>query len=116
MTTKTIARCSIYESRPDVCRAYPTVSHYTPPECTYYFTAEGERHGDCACDVGACCAIPRENGEPGGAPIPKIAGGEPCKYLEWRDVDVPEEATVKTASRLPIFNDLMRKASGGATD
>lgn len=42
---------------------------------------------------GACCAIPRENGIPGGVPLPEVAGGEPCKYLVYTDVDeaAPEE-------------------------
>lgn len=90
MTTKRIARCSIYQDRPKVCVEYPTVGHYTPPECTYSFI-DGERVGDCSCDVGACCATPREGGLPGGAPLPAEAGGQPCKYLVWEEVDVLEK-------------------------
>jgi hypothetical protein len=72
-----------------VCEAYPTFSHYMPPECTYYFVG-GERRGECGCMQGACCAIPREGGVPGGVPLPEAAGGEPCKYLVYVDVEVPE--------------------------
>jgi len=95
---KTVARCGIYEERPDVCRKYPQVDHWMPDVCTYTFPGggTGEREGECACDVGACCATPREGGEPGGAPIPEHAGGTPCKHMVWEDV--PEEETEKTAS------------------
>lgn len=84
-----IARCGIYETRPEVCRAYPTVYHYMPNECTYTFPEGGlgARHGDCSCGAGACCAIPREGGEPGGTPLPEEAGGQPCKHLVWEHVD-----------------------------
>jgi hypothetical protein len=96
MTTRLIARCSIYEQRPDMCKKYPLIDSWVPPECTFYFAGE-ERKGKCACDVGACCAEPREKGEPIGAPLPAIAGGVPCKYL------VTEEAPVeKTAAHSPF--------------
>jgi hypothetical protein len=36
--------------------------------------------------------LPREGGEPGGAPLPEIAGGEPCKHLDV--VDKPPEGAV----------------------
>ena len=111
-----IARCGIYEERPEVCRVYPKIDHYRPDECTYAFIG-GECIGKCECDVGACCAIPREGGLPGGAPIPKEAGGQPCKHLVW------EEAQTKTASALPIvanspFNmgAAMRTACGADED
>ena len=86
MTTEReqVARCAIYEKRPQVCRDYPKVDHYIPPECTFTFVGD-QREGECACDVGACCAIPREKGEPGGAPMPNVAGGLPCKHLVWVD-------------------------------
>jgi Fe-S-cluster containining protein len=94
-SSEVIARCSIYERRPDVCRKYPTVSHYTPPECTFHFSG-GERRGECACDQGACCAIPREHGEPGGVPMPEEAGGTPCKYLVYEEREAEEKE--KTAA------------------
>jgi len=84
MTTDRIARCGIYEDRPKVCRDYPKADHYRPKACTFYFMG-GERLGACECGEGACCAIPRQGGMPGGAPLPKIAGGEPCKHLVWED-------------------------------
>ena len=89
MKTKTVARCSIYDRRPEICRVYPTVGHYIPPQCTYFF-AGGERRGECACDEGACCATPRQNGEPGGTAMPDIVGGAPCKYLVWDEIVVKE--------------------------
>ena len=94
---KTVARCGIYEDRPELCRAYPTVYHYTPPECTFSFPDGEVRQGECACDVGACCATPREGGEPAGAPLPEEAGGAPCKHLVWED-QVEDEDPVKIAS------------------
>jgi hypothetical protein len=86
-STRTVARCGAYEDRPQVCRDYPTAYHYIPPECTYSFPsgASEPREGDCACGVGACCAVPREGGEPGGTPLPEAAGGEPCKHLMWAE-------------------------------
>lgn len=92
MTTRRLARCSIYDTRPKVCRDYPKIEHYRPDVCTYYFI-DGERLGDCSCDVGACCQIPRQHGEPGGAPLPEIAGGLPCKHLVWEETAVKEAST-----------------------
>ena len=78
--------CDIWDDRPKVCRVYPTRSSYMPDSCGYYFTAEG-RKGSCYMECqGACCALPRQNGEPGGAPLPELAGGEPCKHLVDSDV------------------------------
>lgn len=89
--TRTVSRCGIYDGRPDLCREYPSAYHWMPQECTFDFPAgaHGPREGDCACDVGACCATPREGGEPGGAPLPEVAGGEPCQHLIW--VEEPME-------------------------
>ena len=98
MTTKTVARCGIYESRPDVCREYPHVDHWTPPNCGFSF-AGSERTGACDCDVAACCMTARENGEPGGAPLPETAGGLPCKHVVWVDEPTEEAPAVeKTAA------------------
>jgi hypothetical protein len=94
---KTIARCSIYEDRPDVCKVYPTAYHYMPEECTFTFPYGDERReGDCSCEEGACCALPREGGEPGGTPLMESAGGSACKHLIWEDVE--EEPKEKIAS------------------
>jgi hypothetical protein len=88
---KTIARCGIYESRPQICKDYPTVGHWTPSVCTYSFPyGDDRREGECACEIGACCAVPREGGEPGGAPMPEEAGGSSCKHLVWVDVEEEE--------------------------
>jgi hypothetical protein len=112
MTIKTIARCSIYEDRPKVCVDYPKVEHYIPPECTYYFSG-AERQGSCACDEGACCAVPRQDGEPGGAPMPAVAGGKPCKYLEWKEENVKEASSLPIVHDLPSRSETIRKALGG---
>jgi hypothetical protein len=84
-----------------MCQKYPVIDSWIPPECTFYFAGE-ERKGSCACDIGACCAEPREKGEPVGAPMPAIAGGLPCKHLV-----AVEEPAEKTASHpsLPIVRD-----------
>ena len=78
-----------------------------PDVCTYKFPGggTGAREGECACDMGACCATPREGGEPGGNPLPEEAGGAPCKHMVWEDV--PEEVE-KTASSSVGTLDLLR--------
>lgn len=107
-TTKTVARCSIYENRPPLCVEYPKVDHYTPPECTYSFV-DGERFGECACDKGACCATPREKGLPGGAVMPAEAGGQPCKYLVYEQVEVEEPVKIASA---PNRDEVIKRAIG----
>ena len=94
MTTKQVARCGIYSTRPEICKVYPKVDQYTPPACTYYFKGE-EREGNCGCNTGACCATPRQNGEPGGAPMLDVSGGLPCKHLEWVEHEEPVEKTAE---------------------
>lgn len=76
--------CGIYERRPEMCRKYPERDSYTPSGCTYTFDAEGKRQGFCDphCQA-SCCMLPRKDGEPGGAPLPTIAGGLPCKHLQY---------------------------------
>lgn len=110
MTTKSVARCSIYENRPEICRVYPKVDHYIPPQCTYYFKGE-ERQGSCACNDGACCASPRKDGEPGGVPMPQVAGGLPCKHLVWEESEQEKtaEPTVKTASQQESAVDVLER-------
>lgn len=103
----TVARCGIYETRPEICRTYPTASHWTPKECTYTFPyGDDRREGECTCNVGACCATPREGGEPGGTPLPEESGGQPCKHLVW--VDVEEEAPQEKIAALLDVNPLLR--------
>jgi len=102
MTTekKTVARCAIYENRPALCKNYPVVESYIPPECTFTFIGS-ERRGTCSCNIGACCAIPRIDGEPLNPSLPEEAGGLPCKHLVWKEevVDAPEKvAQEKLAS------------------
>jgi hypothetical protein len=100
------ARCGIWGSRPQVCRDYPKIDQYMPEECTYFFVGD-ERQGECGCGVGACCAIPREGGEPGGAPLPSIAGGAPCKHLVWVEGE-PEikekEASIGPPPRTSLYD------------
>jgi hypothetical protein len=87
--------CGIYDSRPEACKVYPKADQYQPESCGFYFLGDGKRRGRCeeACDA-ACCKLPRENGEPGGAALPVEAGGMPCRYLVWSEEEVefgPEE-------------------------
>ena len=84
--------CSIYDRRPAVCKRFPEYDSFLPESCGYRFSGH-ERKGECYLECQAsCCSEPREGGEPGGAPMPEIAGGEPCKYLEV--VDEPPEGAV----------------------
>lgn len=78
--------CGIYDERPEVCKRYPESGSYVPQGCGFWFDAEGQRGGECdpACQA-SCCRLPRAGGEPGGAPLPEIAGGEPCKHLTYVD-------------------------------
>lgn len=77
--------CEIYERRPKACREYPQSGHWMPESCGYYFE-NGERKGDCAPECqSTCCMQPRVDGEPGGAALPEIAGGMPCKHLTYVD-------------------------------
>lgn len=100
MTTRLVARCSIYDMRPKMCSEYPTVNSYIPPECTYEFSEDGSRSGSCSCGVGACCAIPRRNGDPLGEHLSSGDGGAPCRYL----VIVEEESVLeKEAAAEDLF-------------
>ena len=107
MTTKLVSRCSVYERRPKVCVDYPRADHYMPPECTYQFI-DGQREGDCSCDVGACCRTPRERGEPGGAALPTECGGLPCRHLVTEEIE--DHGHDKTAA--PRWSDMVKKAIG----
>lgn len=81
--------CGIWEKRPPVCKKYPQQDSFIMESCGYHFTG-GERHGACYADCQAsCCMQPREGGLPGGAALPEIAGGRPCKHLI--DVDKAPE-------------------------
>ena len=83
-----------------MCKKYPVIESWTPPECTFYFAGD-ERKGSCACGIGACCAEPREKGEPLGVPTLASDGGLPCKHLI-----AVEQAVEKTAAApLPIVRD-----------
>jgi hypothetical protein len=84
--------CGIHDKRPKVCREFPQVDNYIPDTCGYHFSG-GAKRGCCYLECQAsCCMLPREGGEPGGTPLPEIAGGEPCKYLET--VDEPPKGAV----------------------
>lgn len=76
--------CGIYKDRPEMCKRYPERDSYIPPECTFWFDAEGTRHGECDPECQAtCCQLPRHQGEPVSPGLPEIAGGLPCKYIEY---------------------------------
>lgn len=90
--------CGIHDKRPKVCRDYPQYDSFLPESCGYYFTGV-ERKGGCYLECqAACCMMPRKDGEPGGTPLPEVAGGMPCKHLEeveeppdGAEVERPEE-------------------------
>lgn len=111
---KRMAFCAIHGHKPLFCAEYPKVDQYVPPECTYTFNGS-ERRGVCECGVGACCAVPRVDGEPGAPAMPALAGGKPCKHLAWQlEVDMPLEkkASSDTPYTLPDLQDLV----GGTRD
>ena len=86
--------CGIRDKRPKVCEDYPKPGNYIPDCCGHYFTDEGKK-GSCYLECQAsCCMLPRQGGEPGGAPLPEIAGGIPCKHLDTVD-EAPEGAVVE---------------------
>jgi hypothetical protein len=99
MTTekRLIARCAIYDKRPQMCVEYPKLESYIPPECTFSFIGE-RREGLCACEIGACCAVPRVDGEPTNPSLPEEAGGLPCKYLVWVEQELEKAAEVEKLS------------------
>lgn len=81
--------CGIYKDRPELCKKYPVAESYVPPSCGFFFDGAGWRHGRCLPECEAsCCKLPREKGEPGGAPIPEISGGLPCRHLVETEKDV----------------------------
>jgi len=113
---KVHARCGIYDQRPQICRDYPKIDQYIPEECTFLFIGD-KRSGGCDCNVGACCNTPRQDGEPGGAPLPAIAGGKACKHLVWEADPSPEkrflgEVLEKTMEKAAFdLHDLVRGPS-----
>ena len=90
--------CGIHDKRPDVCKNYPRADSYITDTCGFRFTG-GKRKGGCYADCqAACCMLPRQDGEPGGAPLLEISGGTPCKHLidvetlpEGFPADIPED-------------------------
>lgn len=98
--------CGIYESRPEACKKYPQADSYQPESCGYYFLGDGKRRGRCEEDCeSSCCRLPRRNGEPGEVALPAVAGGLPCKHLEY----VEEEVTFAPAKTEDAEGDI-RKA------
>lgn len=112
-----VARCGIYEQRPQVCKDYPKIDHYLLEECTFTFIGH-EKRGECACGIGACCNSPRENGEPGGTPLPSLAGGKPCKHLVWKKAEMPVEkvASVPLGTTVPALSCPLCALVGGYRD
>lgn len=93
MTTKIIGRCGNYENRPEYCKDYPRLTDFMPDGCTFHFVGE-DRRGECqpdVCQENNCCSWPREAGEPLGKSLDEHAGGKPCKYLEWAEVEEQEK-------------------------
>ena len=46
----------------------------------------------------ACCAYPREGGEPMGKSLDAMIGGMPCKHLQWVETDPPKLASAEYVS------------------
>jgi hypothetical protein len=92
--------CSIYDTRPDMCRRYPEAGSFVPESCGFYFPGDGTRQGRCEPECGAsCCKLPRMNGDPDGAALPEAAGGIECRYLTW------SEDPVQFAAELVVESD-----------
>lgn len=90
-------RCGVYSKRPQFCRDYPQVHDFVPPGCTFHFIGE-ERRGSCqpeVCGQSICCAYPREGGEPEGRSLDAMAGGMPCRHLEWVETAPPKTASAE---------------------
>jgi len=83
------ARCSIYETRPQACKDFPTKPQeiLSLPGCTYKITPKDgllQITGNCNCLLAYCCSTPRLNGEPLAKTTPVKLGGKPCKYLIYK--------------------------------
>jgi hypothetical protein len=92
-----VGKCGIYEERPNFCKEYPKVIDFVPPRCTFHFIGE-ERRGSCqpeACGQDLCCTYPRDGGEPEGTSLDAMAGGAPCKHLQWTETSPPKEASAE---------------------
>ena len=67
--------CAIQDKKPTHCRLGPFLDTLVPG-CGFYFR-DGERKGQCN-RCGACCVIPRVEGNPYGV---YDAKGKPCRHL-----------------------------------
>ena len=112
--TRKVALCALHgPGKPSFCVEYPKLDQYIPPECTYTFNG-GERRGECACGVAACCSIPRLDGVPDGPALSAEVGGRPCKHIVWKEVeDEPVEKEASVASP-PAMN--LQDLVGGPRD
>lgn len=108
-------------NKPDRCVAYPQIHDHLRSKCTYYFQ-NGKRQGTCqpnVCQEEICCAVPRDRGEPDGVHQDLLAGGLPCKHLEWHVVPEPpmeKEASDPGDSIYHKLKNLMYKTLSGDTD
>lgn len=114
MTTRLVARCSIYENRPKMCQEYPTPTSYVPEDCTFEFDSDGNRSGSCSCGVGACCAIPRRGGDPLGEAMSSEVGGAPCKYLVL--VEEESELEKNASAEDALYRQTLEEVLGGPKD
>ena len=95
MSSKQMAQCGIYATRPQFCRDYPTATDVRPGACTYKFRGD-ERIGTCqpeVCQEQACCSWPRKFGEPDAEAATREEGGRPCRHLVWKDAPESKEAS-----------------------
>lgn len=94
------------EEKPERCRVYPEQHDTILPNCTYYFE-NGQRKGEChpeVCQEHNCCAIPRAGGDPGGVTQDALAGGLPCKHLEWHFAEPPMEKDASDPNEYAEYN------------
>jgi len=105
---KIVGRCGNYENRPKFCRDYPQITSYLPEGCTYHFIGE-ERRGECdpsSCEENNCCSWPREGGEPEATSLDEKAGGLPCKYLIWAEIQEPQNKEAGLYDDVSIGNEI----------
>jgi len=72
-------KCLIYNERPELCKKFPShESHiYFFKSCSYTFTENGERIGECN-QCGECCFLRADLHKFGD----KFSPGAPCPYLD----------------------------------
>jgi len=106
--TGCMATCKLHGTgkKPQRCVEYPQQHDHLLPKCTYSFE-NGQRVGTCqpnVCQEQNCCNVPRAGGEPEGVTQDLLAGGLPCKHLEWHFVDEPVEKNASDNEEYEEYN------------